>query len=140
MQQVDQVAIFTRRVIGSGPGLTPAFRLQSDGETLPLRSRGVANLPIIALLASLEEILAAETLGPISQIGREVCDAAPRAHAATSEALAPTGCSARTLVSASMPFTGMNTRVFHWITSVKHPMAFRLGRAAPDAPINSSLG
>ena len=140
MQQVNQVAILPRRIVGPGPGLAPTLSLQADGETLALAPRGIANLPIIALLAPLGEILAAETLGTVRQIGRQVRDTAPRVHAAASAALAPTGCSASTRVSASMPSTGMNTRVFHWITSVKQPIAFRPGSAVPDAPMSSSLG
>ena len=60
-----------RRKVGPGPGRAPAFRLKPNGKALALGPRGVANLPIVALLAPLGEILAAETLGAISEIGRE---------------------------------------------------------------------
>ena len=75
LQQVDEIAIFTRREILPGSGLALTLSLQTDGEALALCTGRVADLPIIALLTTLGEILAAETLGTVCQSGREVCDA-----------------------------------------------------------------
>lgn len=57
VEQIDQVAIFTPREILPGPGFATVLRLEPDREALPLGTRGIADLPIVALFASFGEIL-----------------------------------------------------------------------------------
>lgn len=89
------------------------MRLQSHRKALTCHTRSIANLPIIALLASIREEMRTKTLCAICQVAGEITDFSLRTHDDAPAALDPTGCLSRAAASTSCDPMGINTRVFH---------------------------
>ncbi len=122
---IEQIAIFTALRIGPFTGRPLAgFRPGKANEHRPARIvLHIANLPVIALLATVRQIVAAHRLGLSAETLRQFGGVETRHYAASRSPMRSTGKRSRSLPVISGPDapTGTKKRSFHEMISLKRP-------------------
>jgi hypothetical protein len=120
---VQQIAIFPRgRVL---PFTGSAFHavVQPDEHGSASRVSDIANLPVIALFATIREIVTAHRLGLPAETLRQFGSVETRHYAASRSPMRSTGkrSSSLPVISGPVASTGTKKRSFHEMISLKRP-------------------
>ena len=122
---IEQIAIFTALRIGPFTGC-PFAGLRPDKANKHRPARivlHIANLPVVALLATVRQIMAAHRLGLLAETLRQFGGVETRHYAASRSPMRSTGKRPKSLPMISGPDapTGTKKRSFHEMISLKRP-------------------
>ena len=123
LDHVQQIAIFTRgRVL---PFTGNAFHavVQPDEHGAASRVSDITNLPVIALFATIRQIVTAHRLGLSTETLREFGSVETRHYAASRSPMRRAGkrSSSLPMISDPVASTGTKKRSFHEMISLKRP-------------------